>query len=967
MELAQRLHYIDYHESALTLIAETIIQRAQSLPDLTHTHIVLREPRLAPDIRQALLYAAQQQGHSTLLGAQIVSFPIWLKQFTPTTISVCDEQTRQLILIEALLGFPQLLQQANPWRLAESLLSLFDELTLNRVAIDTNFDQFLQQLATWYDTKAQQFSGLQQEARLIHQLWHAWHEQLSASGLTDPATAQIMAMQHSLEHITTDNEIHFVGLEPAYSSQQDWLHQYLVHSSAHLWLQGQLQHEQCLADHGLTNWLSQCGLPNDTTSTPTDYQHFLQTVFTPTPPLKQRAREIKHTYPISPLQEHIQIFSAKQSEQEAHAIDVQIRQWILEGKQRIGVVSENRLIARRLRALLERANVTLHDTTGWALSTTRTAATIESLLLCIEEDFAKAPLLDLLKSPLLIPHEAKNDYLKLIYRLERDIIQHEQISQHLARYQQAIHQRRERLAEIWSISPTAVLALLTQLEQASEPLREVYQQNAQPLVNYMEALFETLSHLDIMPRLAQDAAGSTLLSVLEQMHDAAKRQTFAIDWAGFRAWLGLNLESHYFQPQTTNNAVQLLSLNQTDFQQFDALIISSMEQAYLPGAFGTTPFFNSQVRQQLQLPTNKQFQATRLRAFYRLLHSAPSILLTHRQEQNAETIAPSPWLAAIQQFHQLAYDDDLQAISLHQLLQSQQYQVIRCDTKVLPNKQQQPKPHIPQQLVPENFSASSYQQLLDCPYQFFAAQCLALSAPEEIKQALSKREYGERIHQCLQAFHSDLARYPGPFSEPITETNRQAAIDLMHEITRFVFKEDMAENYLHRGWYHQWAQVIPQYIDWQQQQQQRSQLYQTELKQERELQPGLFIKGRLDRIDIQTNKQTSCIIDYKTGSLPKRQDIEQGEKIQLPFYALLAQQDTYQPGTAGYLSLGSRNQFREMFPLTEEQLSQLSQAIGERLSLLVQQLSQQGKLPAWEDDNVCRYCDMVSLCRCGSW
>jgi len=42
-------------------------------------------------------------------------------------------------------------------------------------------------------------------------------------------------------------------------------------------------------------------------------------------------------------------------EQEAQAADVQVRRWLLAGKTSIAVVVQDRLVARRLRALLERA------------------------------------------------------------------------------------------------------------------------------------------------------------------------------------------------------------------------------------------------------------------------------------------------------------------------------------------------------------------------------------------------------------------------------------------------------------------------------------------------------------------------------------------------------------------------------------------------------------------------------------
>ena len=52
------------------------------------------------------------------------------------------------------------------------------------------------------------------------------------------------------------------------------------------------------------------------------------------------------------------------------------------GLRRIALVAEDRLTARRVRALLERQQVLVADETGWKLTTTRAAATVDALLEC---------------------------------------------------------------------------------------------------------------------------------------------------------------------------------------------------------------------------------------------------------------------------------------------------------------------------------------------------------------------------------------------------------------------------------------------------------------------------------------------------------------------------------------------------------------------------------------------------------
>ena len=302
---------------------------------------------------------------------------------------------------------------------------------------------------------------------------------------------------------------------------------------------------------------------------------------------------------------------------------------------------------------------------------------------------------------------------------------------------------------------------------------------------------------------------------------------------------------------------------------------------------------------------------------------------------------------------------------MHALLQSGQTQVKRWDTDTLPKRQTQPLPCLPAALIPHTISASDYQSLLDCPYQFFAARCLHLSPPEEIRLVLSKREYGERVHLCLQAFHSDLPYYPGPFTQIITESNKPQAIALLQQIAEAVFKKDLKDNYTHRGWYHQWLETIPVYIDWQIERNQHMHVAFTEHRSESALSDQLSIKGRLDRID--KGELGYAVIDYKSGSTPKKYEIDSGEKIQLPFYALLAQSEGMPISQVEYLHIGKAKDFKSIFPQSGEALQQLTQDIGTRLQQLMQQIHDGQALPAWENKDVCKYCEMSTLCRVSGW
>lgn len=951
---------------ACSVIAETLIGAAQHAPDLTNLTIVVTEPRLALPLRRALLITAQQHGHHALLGPTIALFDHWLMSYVPAQTPLCDDQTRLLILVEALLQHPQFIREANPWALAENLLQLFDELTNNNLRIPASQKEFTAQLARGYRLKSINLAGLNQEASLVYTLWQAWHDQLQAHQWIDATTARVMAL-HQCSKQPPNNVIHFIGFVPRYRSEQQWYGAMQPHTNLTFWQLGEIYNtsQPNLIDRILLTQLNTSVQTNaDMSQSASAYTDVLQRIYDPnTAPLQERAKLCRQEVPVNPLATRLSTFTAHDAEHEALAVDLQVRRWLWQGKQRIAIVTENRRLARRVRALLERADIVLQDSAGWALSTTRAAAAIESLLECIEEDFAFIPLLDLFKSAFIFANEPIDQIKNAAYHLERDIIRHEGVARGIHRYQEYIRDRQERLAELWPEKPSSLIALLQQLELSTIKIRQltIGKHSAE---QFTEALSMTLEALVMLPALRADAAGVQLLQALEQMHRAATLNPLPLNWLDFRAWLGRLLETEYFRPHELGGAVQLLNLAQAQWHDFDAVILAGAEQDQIPGTAFISPFFNDGVRHDLGLATRKTFYDERLLQFFRLLHSAPQVLITWRVDNNGEWVAKTPWVEAIESFVNIAYHTQLENTELRELLQQPDSRVNRCDTTALPARQRPPSPTIDTPQLPSTISYSDLQKLVDCPYHFYAARVLKLTPPEEVQLVLSKRDYGQRVHQCLQAFHSQVANLPGPFRQPVTTANRAEAISMLELISAEVFAQDMTDNFSHRGWYHAWRQCIASYIDWQIAREQHWQCKQHELNIQVSFTSTLNLKGQLDRLD--EGNSGTALIDYKTGEIPSKKDVLAGEAIQLPFYALLLQQDKQTAAAqAEYLELS--DPIKSKVVIDQQSLHELREQLALTITNTMAALTQHHSLPAWPHEKVCKYCPMETLCRKQMW
>lgn len=968
----EQLLLVPYADDPLSVLAKRLLDdHRDALPRLDQVTVLLPEIEAAPRLRSLLLEYATALDHTAVLGPRILTWQAWLNTFSIDCGEQASDHRRELILVEALRKYPHLFGQGNLWALADSLIVLFDELTLNQVGLPQDLEDFTRRVGMAYGLAESGHQALDREARLVHTLWHAWHEELHDRQLIDRHTRALLQLSAALSTDTQDS-LYLLSPSSVSDAEAQWLGEMLANRRLTLVLHGQLDappnrpyHPQAPL-YQLSNALN-VSLPEN--HAPSAYSQLLDTVYYPSAeqdtPLRERAQQFAEAHPQSPATQRISLLGADGDEAEAHAVELQVRRWLLEGKQVIGIVTENRRLARRVRALLERAGITLQDTAGWALSTTSAAAVLERWLECVEEDFPQLAMLDLLKSPFFVSELPREEHLNRVFRLEQDIIQHENIGNGLTRYRENLHYRQQRLPKELAEGLTPVAQLLDDLRVAAEPLHRISLTTTSSAARLMQALLDSLSLLGLDRSLGEDAAGSRLLEELWMMMSAVESESVMMSWLEFRSWLGRTLERFNFRPPVSGQSISLLGLGQTQLARFDALIIAGAEREHLPGAPAGTPFFNDAVRRELGLPGAEQKLARRFADFRRLLESAAQILISFRHHKDGEEILPSPWVESLKAFHLLAYDNDLQDTELATLLDHPESHVVRRDAP-LPLPSTMPTPVVQPPLLPQRYTASAYQQLMNCPYQFYAARCLSLAPPEAIREALQKSDYGERVHLCLQAFHSDVDELPGPFTGRLTSARRVEAEKLLRRISERVFSSDIEDNFMHRGWLQRWLDKIPSYLDWQMAREEQWRVRAVEHKAEQsERLPGVRLYGRLDRIDTDGEDGYLSILDYKTGHIPSLEEVEGGEAIQLPFYALLAGEKE-RVSEVVYVTLDEK-QVKSRVTLEHDALAELETAVGKRLVDIVTAMQQGASLPAWGDDVSCGYCSMSGICRRQAW
>jgi ATP-dependent helicase/nuclease subunit B len=1011
--------HLEPNDSILKLAAAyTLQQFADQLPDLSQLVILLPGSDTAYQFDLSLGQALNAP--QAIIPPWTGTLRQWFQQHVPPVhpeYALINDYARQCLFVDALQDYPDLFKEQNQWQVTQSLLSLFNELSLSQCKIfeqKSRLDDVLHQaygLAP--DTESNSspesspgtYEHLNQESKLVYTLWHAWRQQLEDNQCYDQTTAYISRLNNWQEHIRENIQFLVVddsSLEPV---EKQFIDLMIAHDRCRILDPARLQHDAIMASGSQNSenslrraFFTQCFTRD--TSTGTDAGINTET-------MKQRALTLQSQPDILDARPYA-TYLASNDEDQVQAIDFHIRHRLLAGDNQIAIISEDRKLSRRLRAMLERSGIELKDQAGWSLATTQAATIIERWLECIEDDFNAFPLLDVLKSPFFNPalsddgtpgrpltNESRQALKNNVYRLENDIVFHENISSNLKQYKETMRRRLKRLGH-WPASSyddlqqlldyiDSTAAVLSALYKKSAPLkqsgqRQPEQQKGQriALSDFIHSLKNSLQKLGVLDAYAADSAGTTLLHLFDQLVAGVEYADPELSWRDCRLWLGMALESQHFSPPTNQSVVRLMTLDQARNLQFDCIVIAGCEPQHFPGTASGSPVFNQAVRASLGLKTWEQAYRQRLGYFIQSMLSAPDVLITACHLEKGEEKPVSPWLEMMNRFFMLVYGKSPVDHLLHQRIKPGSASPEAEFDTALPSPPVRPSLPLPAELIPERVSASACQRLVNCPYQFYAADGLRLKPPEEISTELRKSDYGERVHRILQLFHcsdpDNVQANNDAFNQDITEASRGLAEAHLKALSERIFLKDLEDNVLHRSWLFRWLKHIPAYIDWQIRQQADWAILACEQNLETTLssdQYTMALYGRLDRIDQKRTAQDDAkqranrnIIDYKTGKIASKTDVEDGEDVQLATYALLDEQ----AHTIQYLSIDNSDlRVRTAASISDDDLVAIREQHRKRMLEINRMIHQQQPLTAWGDDGTCQYCRFSGLCRKRHW
>lgn len=784
-------------------------------------------------------------------------------QGVPLDLPITPDSRRGALLYQQ-LAQRQWFDDADLWGMTRELLQLFDELTLSLCELPADAGAFAAAVEQAYEARRNE--ALQLEARLVFELWNVMQQ----GDVLDKARAYQRRLARLADQAA--RPLYVLRASAWDGVEQRFLDQYARRAPVEVFDLRAL----CEAD-------TQLNAP--------------------------------------------QFFAATSLEQEARAAALQVRRWLAEGRRDIAVVAQDRVVARRMRALLERAQILVTDETGWTFATLAVSTAIDRWLSALQSDFYHHDLLDLLKLPFIFAEVEASARKAAVFRLERLLRERNVVS--------GIESFRELAAG--EVTLTRMMERMAQAAVLFESRRK------RPLAEWLAALRESLRVLGLQQGLQQDDAGRRLLQVFAGWQVELQGDIGRYGFDEWRGWLRQQFDSETYRDSGIASPVRFTHLAATRWRRFEAVLLLGCDAQHLPSVAEGGSFFNDAVRAALGLPT-RAFHARRQRDdLHALLALNDKVLVTWQKERKGEQGLLSPYLQIIRDA-QAPDAAEQMAEGLRALLALED-----AHRAELP-RAAAPAPSVAAQAVPARISISGYNALVACPYQFHARHILKLNELDEVQEAIEKRDYGDLVHQVLQRFHE---RY-----RCVSEHEAGEVEAALRELSHERFAALLERDFVARAWLTRWLKTVPDYLAWQRESEAAGwryaaaeQAYTLELER-------VTLRGRIDRLDVRGDERR--VLDYKTqrdGVLRARLK-EPGEDVQLACYAQMA--DAVE---AAFVSLDG--EVKAVVPPHE--LAQLAPLNIARLESIMARVRSGTALPANGIEQACMHCEVRGVCRKGMW
>ncbi|MBT4292313.1 hypothetical protein HOD41_06435 [bacterium] len=562
------------------------------------------------------------------------------------------------------------------------------------------------------------------------------------------------------------------------------------------------------------------------------------------------------------------------SESESRFIAEQVVRSLKENgaDQSIVVATADSSLAKRIVHQLEAAGITVDDTGGTPLPSTKEGLLIWALLRMAVTNMQSGELLELLTHPDVKFKSA--DILKFEKELMRGYLEANGPDGFKQRIKEG-SSLKELLSEIIEIFKCLETKGKKSWAEHVAGLRKAWSVATGNELQGDSKVSAMIGIIGLLDSLVEQSAQLPKVSLSE----------FCVELG--RLLSGIDARPH----RAEHLPVQVTGLVEARIEYADLLILAGMDADTFPGKQNRPILLGNSWRMSSGLQTWEDKLGLEADLFMRILHGGKKVIITWPAEKAGRPTLPSPFISRLT----TTLKNDIEFADGAPVYREQ-----LPDLEAIRNEQakfQNEGFEIPVTGSPRkasHLSNSSISKYLGCPFHYLIEKGFGIGQEDEMDSKIGGKEYGEITHSVMNsAFtYSELPKL-------LADGDIAGAEAALREVAdkEFSKRGDLSQS---RMWEASFLQFVPEII--------KLEIENLDLhmpsKHEApfefklgELQDlgitvpseieKIFIKGRIDRIDINLkNEKSYHVYDYKSGQIPKLKNITAYKDLQLHIYAM---------------------------------------------------------------------------------
>lgn len=582
--------------------------------------------------------------------------------------------------------------------------------------------------------------------------------------------------------------------------------------------------------------------------------------------------------------DQISLLSMPNEALESRAIALATREALANNKS-VGIIAPDRDQARQIIAELHRFDISVDDSAGVPLSQSPAGRLVRQLLQMVHAQFTAIDVVGLLIHSSVCFGRDRGTLSALRETIDLSILRGMRgkpgldglmAAVHKAHHDPAPRQRRLSVDEA-----EALTALLSDMERILAPLIAPFEAGTPRLLSIARALPDIIAQV-----IADDQDKPHLPHGYDQLQDwlqelaAGSIDLSRIAGSQFVSAMTLLMSSVSVRPlEQARHDVQIWGRVEARLQSVDVMILAGLNEGVWPEDADPGPWMSRGMKIAIGLEPPERKVGLAAHDFLLAL-SSPEIVLSYAERRGTSPADQSRFLKRLLAFVGKDCEAELAKRAAH--LKAWTMQIDAVDTI---NPAPRPAPQPPADLRPRRLSITEVETLLRDPYAIYAKHVLRLKPLDPLGAPPDFAERGNLIHDVLGDFIADGHDCAAPDAHAKLMELANVAYERLADVAD---RRDI--------WLKRFDAIAHAFLAHETTNNVDLAMRHAEIRGEATLEIAgtpFTLHGRADRVD-QTQSGTLEIVDFKTGGVPSKKDMENFMAPQLPMAGLIARQGGFE-------------------------------------------------------------------------